>query len=66
MIGPCSHFRRLASFIDTIYAITYGRDSLEQPLTLAMTDSAYTLSLDIDDFRQSRVELQPEPNEDLL
>ena len=66
MIDTSSYFRRLASFIDTIYAITYGRDSFEQPLTLAMTDSAYTLSLDIDDFRQSRVELQPEPNGELV
>ena len=31
-----------------------------------MTDPAYTLSLDIDDFRQSRVELQPEPNDGLV
>ena len=31
-----------------------------------MTDSAYILSLDIDDFRQSRVEMQPEPNADLV
>ena len=31
-----------------------------------MTDSAYMLSLDIDDFRQSRVEMQPEPNADLV
>ena len=35
-------------------------------MTLAMTDSAYTLSLDIDDFRQSRVELQPAANEVLV
>ena len=31
-----------------------------------MTNSAYTLSLDIDDFRQSRVEVQPNPNTDLI
>ena len=31
-----------------------------------MTDSAYTLSLDIDDFRQSRVQMQPEVNKDLV
>ncbi len=31
-----------------------------------MNDSAYTLSLDIDDFRQSRVENHPEPTNDAL
>ena len=35
-------------------------------MTLSMTDSAYTLSLDIDDFRQSRVEMQPGVNKDLV
>ena len=31
-----------------------------------MTDSACTLSLDIDDFRQSRVEMQSEPHKELV
>ena len=66
MIRPYSSFQCSASFIDTIYAITYGRDLLEQPLTLAMTDSAYRLSLDIDDFRQSRVEFQSQTHNELI
>ena len=35
-------------------------------MTPSMTNPAYTLSLDIDDFRQSRVEQQPELTHDLV
>ena len=66
LIRPCSPSQRSPPFIDSIYAITYGRRLLDQPVILAMTDSSYTLSLNIDDFRQSRVEMQPEPHKELV